>query len=47
VGFARDVSPAPPPNASNARLKALGVNPRPVKEVVSRYLEGLNGRPRP
>jgi nucleoside-diphosphate-sugar epimerase len=38
VTFTRDVSPPPPPNASNARLKALGVTPRPVKEVVSRYL---------
>lgn len=45
VRFARDVSPAPPPNAANARLKALGVTPAPVKEVVRRYLDGLKARP--
>jgi hypothetical protein len=41
VGFSRDVSPAPPPRADNSRLRALGVTPAPVKDVVRRYLEGL------
>lgn len=41
VGFTGDANPAPPPNASNARLRALGVTPRPVKDVVRGYLEGL------
>jgi nucleoside-diphosphate-sugar epimerase len=41
VTFSRDVSPAPPPRADNARLRALGVTPAPVKDVVRRYLEGL------
>jgi nucleoside-diphosphate-sugar epimerase len=41
VDFARDVSPAPPPRADIARLRALGVSPAPVKDVVRRYLEGL------
>lgn len=42
VSFSRDVSPAPPPRADIARLRALGVAPAPVKDVVRRYLEGLN-----
>ena len=41
VTFARDVSPLAPPRADNARLRALGVTPQPVKDVVRRYLEGL------
>ena len=41
VTFARDVSPLTPPRADNARLRALGVTPQPVKDVVRRYLEGL------
>ncbi|MBS0333841.1 MAG: hypothetical protein JSS35_13825, partial [Proteobacteria bacterium] len=41
VDFARDVSPAPPPRSANARLRALGIDPAPVKVVVGRYLEGL------
>jgi nucleoside-diphosphate-sugar epimerase len=41
VDFSRDISPAPPPRADNARLRALGVTPAPVKDVVRRYLEGL------
>lgn len=41
VTFSRDVSPPPPPRADNARLRALGVTPRPVKDVVRAYLEGL------
>jgi UDP-glucose 4-epimerase len=41
VTFARDVSPLSPPRADNSRLKALGVTPAPVKDVVRRYLEGL------
>ena len=42
VAFSRDVSPIPPPRADIARLRALGVSPEPVKDVVRRYLEGLN-----
>jgi nucleoside-diphosphate-sugar epimerase len=42
VNFSRDVSPAAPPRADIARLRALGVAPTPVKDVVRRYLEGLN-----
>jgi nucleoside-diphosphate-sugar epimerase len=41
VDFTRDVSPPPPPRAAVERLHALGVTPRPVKDVVRRYLEGL------
>jgi nucleoside-diphosphate-sugar epimerase len=41
VDFSRDISPAPPPRANNARLLALGVTPAPVKAVVRRYLDGL------
>lgn len=41
VTFSRDVSPLAPPRADNSRLKALGVTPTPVKDVVRRYLEGL------
>jgi nucleoside-diphosphate-sugar epimerase len=41
VTFSSDLSPAPPPASNNARLKALGVTPRPVKDVVRSYLEGL------
>lgn len=41
VRFSGDADPPPPPNASIARLRALGVSPRPVKDVVARYLEGL------
>jgi nucleoside-diphosphate-sugar epimerase len=41
VDFARDVSPTPPPRADIARLRALGVSPAPVKDVVRRYLERL------
>jgi nucleoside-diphosphate-sugar epimerase len=41
VVFSRDISPAPPPRADIARLRALGVAPAPVKDVVRRYLEGL------
>ena len=41
VTFARDVSPLTPPRADNARLRALGVTPQPVKDVVRHYLEGL------
>lgn len=41
VGFTGEARPAPPPNASIARLKAIGVTPRPVKDVVAAYLEGL------
>jgi nucleoside-diphosphate-sugar epimerase len=41
VRFSGDADPAPPPNASVTRLRALGVEPRPVKDVVRAYLEGL------
>jgi UDP-glucose 4-epimerase len=41
VAFTGDADPAPPPNASNAKLRALGVTPRRVKDVVGHYLEGL------
>ncbi|THD82051.1 MAG: NAD(P)-dependent oxidoreductase [Phenylobacterium sp.] len=41
VRFTGDARPTPPPNAAIARLKALGVTPRPVKDVVRAYLEGL------
>ena len=41
VAFAGEATPAPPPNASIARLTGLGVRPRPVKDVVRAYLEGL------
>jgi nucleoside-diphosphate-sugar epimerase len=41
VTFSRDISPATPPRAETARLRALGVSPRPVKDVVRGYLEGL------
>jgi nucleoside-diphosphate-sugar epimerase len=41
VAFSRDVSPLSPPRADNARLRGLGVTPQPVKDVVRRYLEGL------
>jgi nucleoside-diphosphate-sugar epimerase len=41
VVFSRDVSPAPPPRAEIGRLRALGVTPAPVKDVVRRYLEDL------
>jgi len=41
VRFTGEANPPPPPNASIARLKALGVSPRPVKDVVAAYLEGL------
>jgi len=42
VVFTGEADPPPPPNASNAKLRALGVAPRPVKDVVRDYLEGLN-----
>jgi UDP-glucose 4-epimerase len=41
VSFAGSASPAPPPNASIARLTALGVRPAGVKDVVAGYLKGL------
>ena len=41
VSFARDISPATPPRADIARLRALGVSPRAVKDVVRGYLEGM------
>lgn len=41
VTFSRDISPAAPPRAEIARLRALGVAPWPVKDVVRRYLERL------
>lgn len=41
VGFAGEANPAPPPNARIDKLRALGVTPRPVRDVVRGYLEGL------
>ncbi|WP_334163224.1 NAD-dependent epimerase/dehydratase family protein [Phenylobacterium sp.] len=41
VTFTGDAAPPPPPNARADRLRALGVEPRPVKDVVRGYLEGL------
>ena len=41
VSFTGDATPPPPPNASIARLTALGVRPRGVKDVVRGYLKGL------
>lgn len=41
VRFTTQADPAPPPNADNAKLRALGVTPRRVKDVVRGYLEGL------
>ena len=41
VAFIGEARPPPPPNASIARLTGLGVRPRPVKDVVRAYLEGL------
>jgi nucleoside-diphosphate-sugar epimerase len=41
VRFTGDARPAAPPNVDIARLKALGVRPRGVKDVVRAYLESL------
>jgi nucleoside-diphosphate-sugar epimerase len=41
VDFSGDADPPPPPNASAARLRRLGVHPRPVRDVVRAYLESL------
>lgn len=41
VRFSGDATPPAPPNASVRKLRALGVAPRPVKDVVRAYLEGL------
>jgi nucleoside-diphosphate-sugar epimerase len=41
VTFSSDADPPPPPNALIGKLRALGVTPRPVREVVGRYLEEL------
>jgi hypothetical protein len=41
VSFARDASPPRSPNSQIGKLMALGVTPRPVKDVVRAYLEGL------
>jgi nucleoside-diphosphate-sugar epimerase len=41
VRFSGDARPPSPPNARIDRLRALGVSPRPVKDVVRAYLEGL------
>jgi UDP-glucose 4-epimerase len=38
VEFTRDGKAAAPPNASAAKLAALGVTPTPVRDVVRRYL---------
>ena len=41
VAFSGDADPPPPPNARTLKLQALGVTPRPVRDVVRGYLEGL------
>jgi UDP-glucose 4-epimerase len=41
IRFSSQADPPPPPKASAAKLAALGVTPRPVKDVVRGYLEGL------
>lgn len=41
VAFTGDSRPKPPPNASVARLAALDVRARPVREVVGQYLQEL------
>lgn len=41
VSFTGETRPPSPPNASVARLRALGVAPRPVKDVVRGYLESI------
>ena len=41
VGFTGNANPLPPPNASAARLAGLGVKVRPVTDVVSGFLKGL------
>lgn len=41
VSFTGKATPPPPPNASVDRLAGLGVRARPVREVVSGYLEDL------
>ncbi|HEV2530870.1 SDR family oxidoreductase [Phenylobacterium sp.] len=41
VSFTGQATPAAPPNASIARLTALGVRPASVKDVVAGYLKGL------
>lgn len=41
VGFTGEANPAPPPNASVARLAGLGVRARSVTDVVGDYLRGL------
>lgn len=41
VAFAGEARQTAPPNAHIGRLKALGVTPRPVKDVVAAYLESL------
>ncbi len=41
VGFTGNANPLPPPNASAARLAGLGVKARPVTDVVSGFLKGL------
>ena len=41
VTFSGHGRPLDPPNVDIAKLKALGVTPRGVKDVVRRYLQGL------
>lgn len=41
VVFTGIADPPSPPNARIDKLRALGVSPRPVKDVVGGYLEGL------
>jgi nucleoside-diphosphate-sugar epimerase len=41
VAFSGDADPPPPPDARTTKLRALGVTPRRVRDVVRGYLEGL------
>ncbi|HEY8618091.1 NAD(P)-dependent oxidoreductase [Phenylobacterium sp.] len=41
IAFAGEAEPPPPPNARIDKLRRLGVHPRPVRDVVRAYLEGL------
>jgi len=39
VTFTGEANPPPPPGADIARLRGLGVDPRPVREVIARHLD--------
>jgi len=40
ISFRGEANPPSPPNADASRLRALGVAPRSVKDVVRDYLRG-------